>query len=360
MKNRIYQLDLIKMIGFFLVVAVHHNVFVIGDTMGYSYLYIIKSCVPLFILTTGFFMFRKEKTLKELWLKFISIYLIPSGVVWALGLIINIVQEPYMLQGYMQAFSKFLFQWKLHDMTGYSFHLWYIVLLAGIYVLYPLLQLICKEDEKTTTVRRYIMLITFIASFCFPTIEMFFGIHFFPSYGLEIFDMYYVLYVLLGYELYLLHKNNKLENIAKKYGVILFIVGFIACTFFAKGNYIRIEHPKYTVEPYSLYNTVPILISSLGIFLSCMIINLKNNKIQNLICLLGENSFIFYLIHTFVVTTININTNYIDIMLKNISPVLVLLLISIISSLIVICFGLIISWLIKGIKKSVKQIKDPL
>lgn len=359
MKKRIYQLDLLKTISLFFVIIVHHNVFVIGDSYNYPYLYITKACVPIYLIVTGFFLFKREKSLKEIWKRVFVDFIIPYLLIWLLGAIIVSIKNPILGSAFFKVLPGYIIGWRLHNMTGYSFHLWYILILLGVYVLYPLLSLICKEGEKETKVRRYIMFITLLANFVGPTIEMMYGIVFLPPFGLAIFDMYYVLYVLCGYELYVIYKNNKMEEVSKKYGLIFTIIGVIACTVFANGNYDKIAHPKFSIEPYYLYNTVPLLILSIGMFLIAMRVKIKNEKIQNLITYLGEIGFVMYAIHCFFVTPINGNEAIISALLKYLPPLPALFAISIFSFIITFIAGSIVSWLIKGIKRDLIKNKRP-
>lgn len=359
MKKRIYQLDLLKTLAFFFVVIVHHNVFIIGDSYNYPFLYVTKVCVPVYLIVTGFFLFKREKSLKEMWKRVFFDFVIPYLLVWILGAIIVSVRNPILGSAFFKVLPKYIMEWRLHNMTGYSFHMWYILILLGVYVLYPLLSLICKEGEKETKIRRYVMLITLISNFVGPTIEMMYGVIFLPPFGLAIFDMYYVLYVLCGYELYLIYKNGKMDEISKKYGLIYTTVGVIACTIFANGNYDKIAHPKFSLEPYYLYNTVPLLILSIGMFLMAMRVKIKNEKVQNFIVYLGEIGFITYAIHNFFVTPLNANEAFINMLLEKLPPLPALILISIFSFVITFIAGGIIHWLIKGVKRDLLKNKRP-
>lgn len=361
MKNRIYQIDLLKIIGLFFVVMVHHLVFIVDTSTKYPFLYILKSCVPIFMICTGFFLFKKEKNIKDMWKQNILRFIVPYLLICLLGLVITVVSTPSRLNTLPSFLLEFASKWQLHDMTGYSFHLWYILALLGIYISYPVLNLLCKEDEEISKIRRYVMLITLITGFISPTIEITFGINIFPRYGLAIFDMYYVLYVLLGYEFYLLYKKDLIEQFSKKYYLWILIFGTVLCTLFTKGSYILLEYniKGMALTPYGLYNTVPILIFSIGFILFIWRIKIKNVKLQNFICHLGRNSFVYYLIHSFIVTPINTKTNLGSNLNNYISPLLTLILISLFSFIITVILGEVIVWLINGVKRSLNENKRP-
>lgn len=349
MNKRIYQIDLLKIIAFFLVVMVHHNIFIIGDSLDFPYLYIIKSCVPIFMICTGFTLFIKEREIKTIFKNLLKRIILPAIAVLIIGILLSIYQKHLSLENLLITIKQYLGMWQIHNISNYTFYLWYVLALIGIYVAYPVLSLFCKDSLKENKIRHYVMIFTFLSSFLFPTFEIITRKNIFPRYGIGIFDMYYILYVLIGYELYLMYKNNKLTKIKNIYSLILLILSIIFCSAFSRGNYATI-HSIYAAEPYNLYNTVPLLMFSVSLCLLVLNIDIKNEKIINVINYLGHNIYTYYLIHLFIVNYINYDTSLIN-NFQFLPILLVYLLISLISFVITIIIGNIINTIYKNIIK---------
>ena len=70
MRKRIYSLDLLRIICCIYVIAIHifMSYRVTDQGISYNILFVesfIRCCVPIFFMITGFFMFKKQKTLLE-------------------------------------------------------------------------------------------------------------------------------------------------------------------------------------------------------------------------------------------------------------------------------------------------------
>lgn len=164
MRNRDYNLDLIRIFALYTVVSVHfflNSGFYSQDIIGYKMFIkcIIRSffiiCVPLFLLLTGYLM--KDKVLSKKYYKGISntlfVYIVSSVACIIFKILYN--QTPINLVD---------FSLSILDFTGANYS-WYIEMYIGLFLIIPFLNLIYKNltDEK----QRQILILTllFLTSF---------------------------------------------------------------------------------------------------------------------------------------------------------------------------------------------------
>ncbi len=186
-------------------------------------------------------------------------------------------------------------------------HLWYIYSYVKIIIWIPILWLVCKEEKNSKLARRIILGFGVIA--CVITdIQRFITL---PNIGaikvLELVDRE-ILYVLLGYELFI-HKE-KIKNNKK-----VFILSSLA---FVIVNFIRYKiEMRYMVinsltdiigrENFMDWRCTSLnIITAISLFTAIYSFEIKSEKIGNLIVWLGDKTFGVYLIHYLILAKVDL------------------------------------------------------
>lgn len=282
---------------------------------------IIRWSVPVFVMISGAVMLRKEYSYKEILFKALRIMLI------------------YVLWSFLYALYAFVDGERLKNVfsiavTGAT-HLWYLPLIAGLYLMIPIFYKIIS-DKRTT---EYVLIVGFIVSFMLPTLAgtIEFLHPFIGNIANELIDMYslpmisgYPIYFLLGYYVDTYCISKKKLNIIKTLSILSFGISVIgnvlvsteSCNLFFSNNL-----------------TACVFLQSLAIFLFFKSHNKDYNS--NLLSFVSRNTFGIYLIHyvfTQILGKYIISTN-----------IFIFILFILISSVIIYLISMIISFLIKKI-----------
>ena len=228
-KKRIYNLDLLRILACFMVIVIHvcsyywdctsYNSFEFNVYNFYDSL--VRAAVPLFIMISGVFFLSpdKEISIKKLFTKYIP-KLIFIYIFWSVAYYFYNVYRDYYALGVKELL--------LFVLRG-SFHFWYLPVIAGLYLISPLLKNMIKNcDEKTF---KYFLII-FMGGCLLNTISC---CTFIPGINLinividklpvNIICQFYS-YFLLGYFLYYYKLSRTQTNIIYGCGII----SVIACS----------------------------------------------------------------------------------------------------------------------------------
>lgn len=223
-KDRIDYFDFLKILSAFLVIVLHvtANNIVKADLLSFDwkilnfYNSLSRWTVPCFIMMSGAVFLRKDLKIVDLLKKYVLKLLIVY-IVWSLIYTI-IIYNPSNLTELIN-----------HVITGF-YHMWYIPMLMGLYMLTPILKKIVLDSN----ILKYFLIIVIIFSIIIPTIiniiqisNNTFLISFCNSFKELIGNMNYkfgyISYYLLGYYLY----KNEISRRNRRVIYILGIIGFI-------------------------------------------------------------------------------------------------------------------------------------
>ncbi len=186
-------------------------------------------------------------------------------------------------------------------------HLWYIYSYVKIIIWIPILWLVCKEEKNSKLARRIIIAFGVIA--CVITdIQRFVVL---PNVGaikvLELVDRE-ILYVLLGYELFI-HKD-KIKNNKKVFilsGLAFVIVNFIR--YKIEMQYMVLNSLTDIVgrENFMDWRCTSLnIISAISLFSCIYSFEIKSEKIGKFIVWLGDKTFGIYLIHYLILAKVDL------------------------------------------------------
>ena len=186
-------------------------------------------------------------------------------------------------------------------------HLWYIYSYVKIIIWIPILWLVCKEEKNSKLARRIILGFGVIAC-AITDIQRFATL---PNIGtikvLELVDRE-ILYVLLGYELFI-HKDKIKNNKT---------VFFFSSLAFVIVNFIRYKiEMRYMVinsltdiigrENFMDWRFTSLnIISAISLFMALYSFEIKNEKLGKFIVWLGDKTFGIYLIHYLILAKVDL------------------------------------------------------
>lgn len=284
MKNRLSNIDLLKVICIFAVILLHvatYNIFEVD----YHYLVkknyniinfyntITRFCVPCFIMISGMFLLNKNISFKELFKKYILKIFITYIIFSSL----------YSLYHYYFNGNNILTTF----IAGY-YHLWYLYLILGIYLVIPFLKKI-SSDKK---LMQYYLILALTFSSIIPYIAQLIKIP-----GVKTAISHLNLHLVLGYTGYFVagyyFSKNKVNN---KIFYLLGILGMIINYLTFNGSYIDIDlYDSFFLLPGTAFQ-------SIAIFLFFKNLKLKENYILTYISKLNLG---IYLMHVFIMHSIS-------------------------------------------------------
>ena len=285
MKERKLNIDILKCIAIVFVVGVHF--FLHTNYYGRSFSFksiflssfiwmILMTCVPLFIMTTGYLM--KDKTYSETYfiklLPVIGIYALAAAVYTFFDM--RVVNEEY--------FAKLL-----ENIFSFSHYAWYVNLYIGLYLLIPFLNAgfnSLTSRKNQVVVLAILVLLTIVP----PTLSLLnnneqnFLIlpHLIPDYWKGLWP---ITYYLLG--AFLASSNKKLSF--KELVIVIFILDVLSVFGLA-----AISETSFGIE----YRILPVFLLSSLIFYSVihLKVSIKNEWLKRVILFISKNTLPIYLL----------------------------------------------------------------
>ena len=271
------NLDLLRIIATFAVIMIHLGVNffdIYSSDVGRFYSIIFRFGVPLFLMLSGAFAFRKRVEPISFYKKAMKKLGIPLIIVSIMYILLNCIQQYYIVGLNISILNEPL----IALLKGEPFyHLWYMFMLIGLYGIIPLLQIIKEKLSKNFfDILIYGMVVWGFLSLW--TIE--FKVHWNGEF------LAYIGYFLLGYKI----KNELNNKNPFKYfvlGGIFLIINYML--YIILGKYINEDLLiKLVVHRLSLCN----IIASI-----CIFIGFCNLKINRNIFSLAEKTYLIYLFH---------------------------------------------------------------
>ena len=313
--NRDASIEFIRIIACFIVICLHTSSWYIsGGTILKSELLIksfLQDAVPVFWFIVGFFLFNRPKSFLSLMKKTFWQIICPAFFImilfqlfgpWLSG---KTSFESCFTSPYIDINNLFgnLFQWK-SSMTLCG-HLWYVFSYVKVILWYPLISLVCKEGVHQAKIRRYLLLLTLIATLI-NDIQEFYILptgRIIPFFILD----NSLFYVLLGYEI------QTTKDIICKQRKIWFFVGlfcFIAANLsrYCLSYFLLLTNLE---NDYFLHiNNFTSYISSCGFFiclLSVLTDSRFSSKYHDKIIFISKYTFWIYLIHRGIYEKLNVS-----------------------------------------------------
>lgn len=232
--KRVYSFDFIRILATFMVIMIHtagifvssHDSSVFDFTVGNFFDSMSQIAVPLFLMLSGALMLDEEKeiTLKKSLKYALNIFVLLC--LWSVFYAVTFNFLIPLLQG--QAISLNLPKFITDCLMGH-YHMWYLYLIIGLYLVTPLLRLFVKKSNKNLLL--YIIALALFFRFLPPFIDIISG----NLFSIQIFEDYankfkmgylsvYLIYYILGWFV------ANIE-ISKKHRIFTYIAGIIGFSF---------------------------------------------------------------------------------------------------------------------------------
>lgn len=291
--NRYYYFDFLRALAIFAVIILHNSADQVGQYGKLSntdwlsaafYNGLTRFCVPMFVLLSGALLLNpaKEITVKELFTKRLPRLVIPL-LVW------SVFYEIFQYstdKGYGQ--FHFLAALKTFYLGPLVFHFWFLYMLIGIYLIYPVLNAFVRAASRSLVF--YFIVLWFITNCVFGMIGIIYGL----SVGVELNGFTgYLGYFMLGY--YLQHFGFSKQQLYIIYGLtILSLFASIAAAILlhTQGVKSALEIIECDFTP-----DIPFTLAGLFLLLKNHAFTPKQTWFKSIISQLGRESYGIYIVH---------------------------------------------------------------
>ncbi len=366
--KRNVNIEFIRILACFMVVFLHTLSFNKG--LNYYEENIIRvfvlNGVALFWMITGYFMFTSEKKYSLRVKNILLSIFIPAMII----ILLTQLFAPWLKSrqsllyclmnpdlDWKTIFSDF-FSWQVNN-TSICMHLWYVWAYMRLMIWFPLLRLLCKNEEKENKIRRGYLLLTFLCmalSSIWPILQQLLKtdlkVTFFSPFDINIF------YVLLGYEMYIWLKNerecgcfwnNITTGMMRKVSVVLIVL--MNMLLFGVGLLCKEIDLKF--NNFTSIKTITVIITTVCIFYIFMHINIKNS-LNKVVYFIADKTFYIYLLHYMIIRKITTSADFKKV-LNSMNGWLSFFIISLSAFLISLMAATLIRFAVKGIRRCLKK-----
>lgn len=260
----------------------------------------VRWAVPIFVMISGaLFLDRNDITIKKLYTKYVLRMMI-AYFTWSIFYYVfsgdNILQQLLNLIKAGKT-DKFI------AIINSHYHLWFILMIVGLYICLPIIRQIVKNEEATD----YFLIVSFVIWIFIPEIVVLindFGGEKFISItnafyekvkGLQLnFVMNYAFYFILGYKL------SKIR-FDKKKRILIYILGVFGFIFTVVIDWIVSLKAQMPMGTYYGDISVNVLFETMAIFELYKNISFKNIDKSRIIIRLSKWSFGAYLVHALII-----------------------------------------------------------
>ncbi|MFN8415410.1 MAG: acyltransferase family protein [Cytophagaceae bacterium] len=299
--KRHYGLDILRILACYMVIQVHAGEFYyigpVGEVLNTPEAQIVgwinslfRSCVPLFVMLSGYFLFPVNDT-KQFLTKRLTTILIPF-VIWSV--LYAFYQYGRGVTSLQDAFINVaMIPLNLAMETG---HLWFVYMLIGIYLFAPI---ISGWMEKSTKQEMHYYIFFWVITLIVPFIHQLFPY----IWGEVPWNNHPMLHYFMGYMGYVvvanyLKKVHQPSTNSYIFAIALIVVGYAITTF---GFLYRLP-TQHTIADLELtwdFNTINIAMMTVGIFILVKDIAIEKQDSYGISLLqdLSAKSYGMYLAH---------------------------------------------------------------
>ncbi|TVM18410.1 hypothetical protein DPQ33_06590 [Oceanidesulfovibrio indonesiensis] len=299
--QRIYYLDMLRVLAIFAVVAIHAIGLSHMDTsdldawwIGHTIITFSYYCVPVLVMISGAMLLSpgKQMPLLKFYRKRLPKIVIPLAV-WSFFYYlcdIHIHDRNFWFPTYFKRLMS----------VGLEGHLWFLYMITGLYLMTPFIRAMLSEDEKNNTMRTATSFLLVYA--VFSTLLFFFEVYYqIPPYSFlseAVFSLY-IFYFILG------HVLHRVE-IPRALGLMLSpAVFFISAIITYYGHY-RYAVVLETTRPYFFNHGAPfIMLMGASFFIFFKSLRYKDSPFMRIVIQLSSVSYGIYLCHVLVLKFLN-------------------------------------------------------
>ena len=297
-KNRIFYLDVLRALACLCVVMIHTNSSFFIKNIGSFDFWVSNTLnslsrigVPLFVMISGTLMldsnyeFSSNKLIKHI-IRMIMFYVFWSAIYCILfNILLPAIQYNTALLP-TDIISSLINGW---------YHLWFVFLIIGLYLIVPLLRLWVNDNNKKYV--EYFIVLSIIFTFIIPQIITICS-YFFPLFKTfnTIIENKLQLKYIGGFTAYFI-LGWYLHNYNIKHTKLIYILGFIGFLITCIGTYVLSHIKGRNIQLYENL-TINVFLQSIAVFtfVKNKFIN-KKEKNNKIICSISKYSLGIYAIH---------------------------------------------------------------
>ncbi|MDR2010675.1 MAG: acyltransferase family protein [Bacteroidales bacterium] len=298
-KENLFWIDCLRVLATFCVILLHTaasilyqygNISNFNWWVGNIYDGIVRFCVPVFLLISGALILPKTySNLKEYLNKRVLRIVLPF-LFWSIIYISESLFKMFRnneILSFEECVKYFLTQ--IRD--GASHHLWYVYLIIGLYLVFPLISKWLK-NSNFNEIKYFIIIwgITILAHF--PIVRVFL-----PNIELQYFSGY-IGFPILGYLFMVISCKDRKKM--RLISILLILVGTFITIF---GTFILTKQKGYFVHSFYDYLSPNVTLTAVGVFLFFRYSDFNVNKIfSSVIQFFSKFSYGVYLVHVLILS----------------------------------------------------------
>ena len=294
--ERITYIDYLKVLATFCVIVIHvcatawHETEPSSSNWMMIHLYdsLARWCVPAFVMASGALFLVRDIPIKELYVKYIA-KLVIAYVGW--GLFYGVFS------------SRAVMDVLIHTITGH-YHLWFLPMMIGVYMLIPVFRLLTKRED----VLKYTIILLVVFSLVLPSFmnlrNVFLGkndvftaldqlLSGFSPVGVAGFSVYY----LMGYYLHRHEVSGKKKAVIYTFGALGFLY-----TFFVTLSAIHMTGE--VTEVFYDYLSINVFAMTIAVFVALQSLAYRNARCNSVIATVSKCCFTVYLVHPVVINVL--------------------------------------------------------
>lgn len=268
---------------------------------------LIRWPVPCFLMLSGYFLFQKNLSLKNIIGKTVKRLAIPFALTtlfitvfgaWVLSVSGFIQCISNLTANSLYGYVRLLLRWELPEP---GFWLGYMTTLMKMYLLYPILKFVCRDSREANEGRWLLMALTFAGQMLVPAFDA-------NIYVYVPIDSYALLYFLLGYEMYRWKQKKLLKG---KWVIPVCLSGYAVSGIITwlTSLYLDIEKNSAFTQRYFNYTSINIAAEALFVFICFLALSecpvrKISPKAGRLISRLSGRTLVIYLVHYLVILKI--------------------------------------------------------
>lgn len=290
-EKRIEYLDLLRIIAIIGVIVIHvttreiteNNIENLKINLLFLFDGFVRWCVPIFIMISGTLFLSKEYSFKELYFKKI-LRIITAFIFWTIMCVIFLN-------------DKTINQVIIRKLLVGNYHMWFLLMIMGLYILTPILKKIVESESLT----KYFLIVWIVISLLLPTIYDVILLITENSYIVTIINAFkfnlnkleialsYSGYFVLGYYLYK-------KNFSKKSRIEIYILGIIGAILTTILTMIVSKRMGKYTDLYSKFLSLNVFLQSVAIYVFAKY-HFRTNKVFKNV---AKCCFGIYLVHVIV------------------------------------------------------------
>ncbi|OUM58365.1 hypothetical protein PIROE2DRAFT_64453 [Piromyces sp. E2] len=325
-KKHLYWIDALRILASYMVILVHSSFYTLYDAKFLSdgwvssrfWDSISRPCVPLFIMISGALFLDPEKNIsiskmyKKYIYRIVKVLLFWNIVYVTVGkFIINGINVKYTWN------KELIFKIYEETLMG-KYHLWYLYMCIGLYIITPFARAICKEKKLMNYYISASLILSQAIPNVFTLIKLFWENRYIETIGKLVGKLQmniiggYACHFVLGYYLTTHEFRNKTKLI------FIWITGILCELFTYSMKIILSKKNQKEIGEFDGYTKINVTVASIAIFLffkypfnKLLTIVIRNNYFKTTLLKLSSLTFGIYQIHVcFLELFLNLNIKY--------------------------------------------------